>query len=72
VFLPKVFFNVPEQAATTKGESIEWQTPTITGTVMRSDLVDDKYEHPWMMDAWFQTRAEAALYLEYKCGKTDA
>ena len=70
VFFPKVYFNVPEQAATTRGESIEWQTPTITGKVTRSDLVDANYNHPWMIDAWFDTEAEALEYLEYKCGKT--
>lgn len=70
VFFPKVYFNVPEQAATTRGESIEWQTPTITGKVTRSDLVDTNYNHPWMIDAWFDTEAEALEYLEYKCGKT--
>lgn len=72
VFLPKVFFNVPEQAAVTRGESIEWQTSTVTGTVMRSELVDDEYEHPWMIDAWLPTEAEAVLYLEDKCGKGNA
>ena len=70
VFLPKIFFNIPEEAATTKGESVEWQTKSITATIMRSDLVDEHYVHPWMMDAWFDTEAEALAYLEYKCGKT--
>lgn len=69
VFLPKVFFNVPEQAATTKGENIEWQTPTVTGIVQRSDLVQGEYNHPWMIDAWFETESQALSYLEYKCGK---
>ncbi len=69
VFLPKVFFNVPEQSATTKGENVEWQTPTVTGVVQRSNLVDSQYNHPWMIDAWFDTEEEAIEYLEYKCGK---
>lgn len=66
VFLPKVQFTLPENAATTKGESVEWQTPSIAGTIYRSDLVDDKYNHPWMIDAWFDSESEAIEYLKAK------
>lgn len=69
IFLHKVFFNVPEHSATTKGEQVEWQTPTITGTVQRSEGTDDKGKHPWMTDAWFDTEEEALTYLMFKCGK---
>ena len=69
VFLPKVFFDIPENAANTKGQTIEWQTPTITGTIQRSDQVDSNTSHPWMMDAWFEDEASALNWLEYKCGK---
>ena len=71
VFLPKVFFNIPEQAATTKGESVEWQTPSIPGTIQRSDSVEENMVHPWMNDAWFSSENDALEYLEYKCGKID-
>lgn len=69
IFLHKVFFNVPEQAATTKGEQVEWQTPTITGAVQRSEASDANGRHPWMTDAWFDSEDDALAYLMFKCGK---
>ncbi len=68
VFLPKVQFKLPENTATTKGESIEWQTPSITAAVLRSDQVDDNGKHPWMEDAWFDNEADAIEYLIFRCG----
>lgn len=68
VFLNKVFFNIPENAATTRGETIEWQTPTITATIQRSDQVDSNRKHPWMEDAWFEAESAALQWLESKCG----
>ena len=53
IFLHKVFFNVPEQAATTKGEQVEWQTPTTTGGVQRSEGSGEKGRNSWVTDAWF-------------------
>lgn len=41
--LDKVKFNNPNDAITTKGETIEWQTPQLTGTIFRSD----KPSHGW-------------------------
>ena len=70
VFLNKVFFNIPENAATTRGETIEWQTPTITATIQRSDEVSSAKSHPWMEDAWFETESAALAWLQYKCGGT--
>lgn len=70
VFFPKVYFNIPEEAATTKEEEIDWQTREITGIIQRSDAVTDDYVHPWMMDAWFDTEAEAVSWLKYMCGET--
>lgn len=69
IFLNKVFFNLPENAASTKGETIEWQTPTITGTIQRSDEVNENVSHPWMQDAWFETESAALAWLQHKCGK---
>lgn len=70
VFFNKVYFNVPENAATTKGESIEWQNPTITGVIQRSDEVGTNGTHPWMEDAWFDTESEGIAWLKWKCGET--
>ena len=70
VFFNKVYFNIPENAATTQGESIEWQNPTITGVIQRSDEVSENKTHPWMEDAWFENESEAIAWLMYKCGQT--
>ena len=72
VFLPKVRFALPENTATTKGETVEWQTPSITGTIYRSDQSDSNYKHPWMMDSWFETESDAIAYLKAKMNITDA
>ena len=72
VFLHKVHFNVPEGAATTKGEDVDWQTPEITGAVTRSDATGSGGTHPWMSDAWFDTESEALLWLKFKCGASAA
>ena len=70
VVLPRIRFNLPELSATTKGESIEWQTPSITATIMRSEQEDSNYKKPWMMDAWFETESDAIEYLKAKLGVT--
>lgn len=72
VFFTKVYFNIPENAATTKGESIEWQNPTITGVIQRSDEAGANGTHPWMEDAWLETESEAIAWLMWKCGATGA
>lgn len=70
VFFNKVYFNIPENAATTKGESIEWQNPSITGVIQRSDEVNANKSHPWMEDAWFENESDAIAWLMYKCGQS--
>lgn len=72
VFLPKVQFALPENTATTKGETVEWQTPSITGTIYRSDQEDSNYKHPWMIDAWFDTESDAVAYLKAKMNITES
>lgn len=71
VFLPKISFRDLESAATTKGESIEWQTPEIKATIYRSALVNTNYNHPWKIEADFTTEADAIEYLMDKCGGTE-
>lgn len=72
VFLPKVQFALPENTATTKGETVEWQTPSITGTIYRSDQENSNYKHPWMIDAWFETESDAIAYLKAKRSITES
>jgi len=69
IWLHKVMFAVPSDAATTKKEKIEWQTREISATVMRSDACDEHYVHPWKTEAWFSSEQEALDYLMFKGGK---
>lgn len=59
VVLTKVMFSVPADAATTQGESIEWQVPELTATIMR----DDSSTHAWKKEATFTTEAQAEAYI---------
>jgi phi13 family phage major tail protein len=68
VVLPKVMFSVPEDAATTQGESIEWQTPELTGAIMR----DDSATHMWKREATFTTEAQAEAYIKNRLSITVA
>lgn len=62
VFFHKIKFNIPEDAAKTQGESIEWQTPTIEGTIMR----DDSEKHGWKSEVTVDTEALAEAYIKQK------
>ena len=77
VILKKAIFNLPEDTATTRGESVKWQTKTIEGTVSRSDENTAEQKHPWIMThgstarpmrwsglsgAWALERLERLLY----------
>ena len=64
VILTKVMYSVPSDAATTQGESIEWQTPELTGTIMR----DDTENHMWKREATFTTETQADAYLKKRLG----
>ena len=77
VYLPIIFakvrFNIPAGAATTRGSSIEWQTSQVTAQVMRSDQVDELYNHPWRFcPEEMCTTEEAALdYIQAVLGKIE-
>ena len=64
VIAVKVVFNIPEESATTKGETIEWKTPSIEGSIERSDEETANYKHPWKLEAWFDSAAEAEEYIK--------
>lgn len=57
VILKKVKFNDPEITAATQTESIDWQTQSLEGTIMR----DDTANHAWRMIGAEQTTEAAAL-----------
>ena len=60
IILTKIMLAVPNDAATTQGETIEWQTPQLTGTIMR----DDSAKHAWKREATFTTEAQAEAYIK--------
>lgn len=60
IVLTKVVFSIPADAAVTQGESIEWQVPTLTGTIMRDDTVNAM----WKREATFTTEAQAETYIK--------
>ncbi len=62
VVLHKIKFNIPEDAAKTQGETIEWQTPSIEGIIMR----DDSAKHAWKSEATLDTEAKAEAYIKQK------
>lgn len=64
VVLLRAYFNIPDDAATTQGESVEWQTPEITGAIMRSEINNSEEKHPWKYEAWFATADEADAFLQ--------
>lgn len=46
-WLYRVKFGIPATNLQTKGESITFSTPTIEGTVMRRNKLDEQGNHPW-------------------------
>lgn len=64
VILARVTPKNPSEAATTKGETIEWQTKELECTVERTQEESENYKHPWKYEAWFDTKADAVKYLK--------
>lgn len=63
-WLKKVQFSEPTDETNTKGESTEFQTPTIEGTAYQLE------DGTWKEQAEFATEAEARTWLETKAGIT--
>lgn len=61
VVLTKVKWNIPEDAATTQGESVDWQTDEIEATIMR----DDTSKHVWRKDAVFDSESKADAFIRH-------
>lgn len=56
IVLDKVQFRNPSESISTKGETIEWQTPSLTGDIFRSDKAD----HDWKrVSSLLDTEADA-------------
>lgn len=69
VFLARVLFNIPSNAATTKGETVEWQTQELSGKILRSAQISEDNVNPWQFTADLETKANALEYLMFKGGK---
>ena len=50
-WLYRVVFGIPATNLATKGDSITFSTPTIEGTVLRRNKLDDNGKHPWKSEA---------------------
>ncbi|MEW6866857.1 major tail protein [Trueperella pyogenes] len=50
-WLYKVRFAVPAASLNTKGDSIEFATPSIEGTILRRTKPDGSGKHPWKAEA---------------------
>ena len=59
IILNKVMFSVPNDAAETQGKTISWQTPELSGTIMR----DDSANQTWKQQATFTTEDQALAYV---------
>lgn len=59
LLLTKIKFSIPGDSFVTKGETVEFQTPQLTATVMR----DDTTKHAWRKYAEFSTEAAADTWL---------
>ena len=46
-WLYRVIFGIPATNLQTKGDSINFSTPTIEGTVLRRNKLDGQGRHPW-------------------------
>lgn len=60
IVLTKVMFSIPSDAATTQGETITWQVPSLTATIMR----DDSATRIWKREATFTAEAQAEAYIK--------
>lgn len=60
IVLTKLMFSIPSDAATTQGETITWQVPSLTATIMR----DDSATRMWKREATFTTEAQAEAYIK--------
>lgn len=68
VVLTKIMFSVPNDAATTQGESIDWQTSELSATIMK----DGTSTHMWKRECTFSTEVDADAYIKARLNITAA
>lgn len=64
IILTKCVPRIPADAATTQGETIDWQTKEIEFSIQR----DDTTNHTWKLEAQFETETAALDYLKARLG----
>ena len=64
VIFTKIMFSVPSESTTTQGQTISWQVPSLSATIMR----DDSSTHMWKREATFSSEAQAEAYLKKRLG----
>ena len=59
--LEKIKFKNPDLSLTTQGETVEWQTPELEATILRSDATN----HPWYrISTLLDSEADAVAAIE--------
>ena len=51
LWLYRVLFGIPAEAYETKGNAINFQTPTLEGVILRRNKLDGLNKHPWRAQA---------------------
>ena len=64
VVLTKTQFQVPQLTVNTQGETIEFQTPSLSATLLR----DDQADPVWRCDGLFDNAAQAEDWVKAKLG----
>lgn len=62
--LTRTMFKIPGDSVETQGKTINWQTPQLTGTIMK----DDTASHKWKRKATFTTESQAIIYVNARTG----
>ena len=60
VVFKRVKFDIPNEAAETQGETINWQTDNVSAEIVR----DESAKHEWKREATFTTEAQAEAYIK--------
>ena len=66
VVFAKIMFSLPDSSLATRGKDIDWQTPELSGKILR----DDSADHVWKREETFTTKAQALAYLKNRLNIT--
>lgn len=67
VILTKAQFQTPQLSVATQGETIEFQTPNLTATLLK----DDQADPVWRIDAYFDNEPQAEGWIKAQLGYTE-